>query len=127
MSAARAESLRYRIGGNGKGPEPRAASDVLIALGAVLLAASLPLIALRFLSLKPGLFPFLVLGVVVGAYLLRNPHWIIPGYIALVWTSIEASYFGGLPSPIETSGLVLLSFATWQALVRLDYAREVLV
>ena len=127
MSAARAETARYRIGGNGKGPEPREASDLLIALGAVLLAASLPLIALRFLSLKPGLFPFLVLGVVVGAYLLRNPRWIIPGYIALVWTSIDAGYFGGLPSPIETSGLVLLSFATWQALVRLDYAREVLV
>jgi len=127
MSSAPAETLRYRIGGNGEGPEPRVASDLLIALGAVLLAASLPLIALRLLSLKPGLFPFLVLGVVAGVYLLRNPRWIIPGYIALVWTAIDASYFGGLPSPIETAGIVLLSFATWQALARLDYAREVLV
>jgi O-antigen ligase len=127
VSSAPAEPLRYPIGGNGKGPEPGVASNLLIGLGAVLLAASLPLIALRFLSLKPGLFPFLALGVVAGAYLLRNPRWIIPGYIALVWTSIDAAYFGGLPSPIETSGFVLLAFATWQALARLDYTREVLV
>jgi O-antigen ligase len=126
MSAAGAD-LRYQIGGNGRGPRQRSASDLLIVVGAVLLAASLPLMALRFLSLKPGLFPFLVLGVIAGAYLLRNPGWIIPGYIGLVWMSIDASYFGGLPSPIETAGFVLLAFATWQALFRLEYAREVLV
>ncbi len=124
---ARAETLRYPASGDGSAAQPRFAGDSLILLGAVLLAASLPLIALRFLSLKPNLFPFLVIGAVAGAFLLRNPRWIVPCYIGLVWTSIEASYFGGLPSPIETAGLALLAFATYLAVQRLGYAKEVLV
>ncbi len=130
--AGGAETLRYPAGrypngGNGNPPGPRLAADLLILIGAVLLAASLPLIALRFLSLKPGLFPFLVVGVIGGAYLLRNPRWIVPSYIGLVWTSIDAVYFGGLPSPIETSGMLLLGFAVYQAALRFGYAKEVLV
>jgi O-antigen ligase len=118
---------RYPNGDDGSPSPPRLAADLLILIGAVLLAASLPLIALRFLSLKPGLFPFLVAGVIAGAYLLRNPRWIVPSYIGLVWTSIDAVYFGGLPSPIETGGLVLLGFATYQAVLRFGYAKEVLI
>jgi O-antigen ligase len=118
---------RYPNGGNGNLPAPRVAADLLIFIGAVMLAASLPLIALRFLSLKPGLFPFLLVGTIGCAFLLRNPRWIVPSYIGLVWTSIDAVYFGGLPSPIETAGLVLLGFAVYQATLRFDYAKEVLV
>jgi len=123
----RAQGLRYPPAGNGRIVVPRIAADAMIAAGAVLLAASLPLIALRFLSLKPGLFPFMVVGTAVGIFLLRRPEWIVPGYVGLVWTSIEASYFGGLPSPIEVGGLILLAYATWQAGQRIGYAREVLV
>ena len=121
------DAIWYPTGGNGRRPVPRLASDLLIAVGAVMLAASLPLIALRFLSPRPGLFPFVVLGTLLGVFLLNRPHWIIPGFIGLVWTSIEQGFFGGLPSPIETSGLVLLGYATWQAVTRFDYAKEVLV
>jgi O-antigen ligase len=127
MEGSRAEPLRYPVVGNGKLGGPQALSDLLIVAGALMLAASLPLVALRVLSFKPGLFPFLVLGTIVGIWLIRNPRWIVPCYIGLVWTSIEAAYFGGLPSPIESAGLVLLAVATWQALLRLDYTREVLI
>ena len=126
-----AQSLRFPSAGNGSGngrPQAsRAIADALIAAGAVLLAATLPLIALRYLSLKPGLFPFLLGGTAVGIFLLRRPEWIVPCFIPLVWASIEASYFGGLPSPIEVGGMVLLGFATYRAVNNLSYAREVLV
>jgi O-antigen ligase len=92
-----------------------------------MLAASLPLIALRFLSPRPGLFPFVVLGTLAGLFLLRRPHWIVPSFIALVWTAIDQSFFGGLPSPIETGGMLLLAFAIYQGALRFDYAKEVLV
>jgi O-antigen ligase len=129
----RAESLHYVPGGNGSSngrervPVPRIAADAMIAAGAVLLAATLPLIALRFLSLKPGLFPFIVAGTAAGIFLLRRPEWIVPCYMAVAWTSIEAAYFGGLPSPIEVGGMVLLGYATWEATRRTAFAREVLV
>jgi O-antigen ligase len=127
------QSLPYVPGGNGRSngggriPTQRLAADAAIAAGAVLLAATLPLIALRFLSLKPGLFPFLVVGTALGIFLLRRPEWIVPCYIGVVWTSIEAAYFGGLPSPIEVGGMVLLGYATWEAMRRTAFAKEVLV
>jgi O-antigen ligase len=124
--AGGAESLRYPPIGNGHVPPARLAGDLLIALGAILIAATLPLIGLRILSARPGLFPLLVLGMLLGLFLLRRPQWIIPSYIGLVWTSIEQGSLGGLPA-IETIGLLLLVVATWEALRRLDYAREVLV
>ena len=92
-----------------------------------MMAASLPLIALRFLSPRPGLFPFVVLGTLIGAWFLTRPQWIIPGFIALVWTSIEQAFFGGLPSPIETGGLILLVVAGYFAIQHFGYAKEVLV
>jgi hypothetical protein len=125
--AGSAHTLGHPRSGNGHvEPRPRLAGDGLIALGALLLAASLALIALRFLSLKPGLFPIIVFGTFLGAALLMRPYWIVPAFIGLAWTSIEAGYFGGLPSPIEFGGLALLGYAAWQAVYRFGYAREVL-
>jgi O-antigen ligase len=124
---SQSDAIWYPTGGNGRQATPPVAADFLIGVGAVMLAASLPLIALRFLSPRPGLFPFVVLGTFVGVFLLRRPHWIIPGFIALVWTAIEQSFFGGLPSPIETGGMVLLAYAIYQGALRFDYAKEVLV
>src|SRR6185312_15659246 len=74
-----------------------------------------------------GLFPFLVLGTLIAAWFLARPQWIIPGFIALVWTSIEQAFFGGLPSPIETGGLILLIVAAYFAVQHFGYAKEVLV
>jgi O-antigen ligase len=124
---SQSDAIWFPTGGNGRQATPRVVSDFLIAVGAVVLAASLPLIALRFLSPRPGLFPFVVIGTFAALFVLRRPHWIIPGFIALVWTSIEQSFFGGLPSPIETGGLLLLGFAVYQGALRFDYAKEVLV
>jgi O-Antigen ligase len=125
--AGGAETFRYLPAGNGHVPRARLAGDLLIALGAMLIAATVPLIALRALSLRPGSFPFLAAAVVLAVFLIRQPRWIIPSYIALVWTSIEQGYLGGLPSPIEAGAYVLIFFATWEAIRRFDYAREVLL
>lgn len=118
--------MRLVTAGNGRGPGRSTASDLLIVLGVEVLAGFVALAALGFISLKPTVLPFFCIGVAIGAFLIWRPRWIIPTFIALTWTLIPQDFFGGLPSPIETPGIVIAIYATWQALYRWDLAREVL-
>jgi hypothetical protein len=91
-----------------------------------MIAATVPLLGLRVLTTRPGIVPFILPAALLGLFLLRRPRWIVPSYLALLWTSIDQSYMGGLPV-VEGVGLLLLVGATFEALRRLDYAREVMV
>jgi O-antigen ligase len=120
------QSLPRVAAGNGNVPVSRLASDFLILFGAGLLAASVPLVVLRTLSPRPAMFPILALGTAIGLLFLARPRWILPTFIAIVWTSVDQGFFAGLPSPVEVGGLALLCYASLQAVRRLNYTSEVL-
>lgn len=118
--------MRLVTAGNGRSPGRSTASDLLIVLGVEVLAGFIALAALGFISLKPTVLPFFCVGIAIGAFLIWRPRWIVPTFIALTWTLIPQDFFGGLPSPIETPGIAILIYSTWQAVYRWDLAREVL-
>lgn len=51
-----------------------------------------------------------------------RPAWIVPIYVALVWMSLPGGIYGGLPSPVEVGGIVLLGAALWRAPRQLEAA-----
>jgi O-antigen ligase len=99
---------------------------LLLTLGAMSVAGGLPLIVLPAISRRPDLASFLFVAAAVGIVILARPQWLVPGFIAFTWTSIGASYFGGV-SPVELGGLALLAAAAVNALTRREVARDALV
>jgi O-antigen ligase len=59
-----------------------------------------------------------------GRALLR---WAVPAYVALVWASIPAAAYGGLPSPVQVGGAVLLVIAVVRARARPEIAQPLLL
>lgn len=74
------------------------------------------LIGLGIIFQEPDAFVPLVIVGAVAIFLLAYPEWIIPGFIALTWAALPGHVFGGLPSPVEVGGLILLGYAAWRAL-----------
>jgi putative inorganic carbon (hco3(-)) transporter len=89
------------------------------------LAASVTV--LQVMSLNPKVGPIVVAAAAVGIALAWRPGWIVPSFLALTWCSLDASVFGGLPSPVQTGGLVLLLVVVWRSLSRPDALRAPLL
>lgn len=111
----------------GRDPALSAASDALVVLGAVLVATLGALIALGLVFREPAILPFLLGAAGLGAFLLWRPQWIVPAFVGLTWAALPGHVFGGLPSPVEAGGLVLVAFAAWRALARPRLAANVLL
>jgi len=111
----------------GQSPDLGTAADTLVALGAVLVTTLGALIGLGLVFSDPTALPILLGAAALGAFLLWQPGWIVPAFVGLTWAALPGHVFGGLPSPVEVGGLVLLVFAAWRALERPRLAANVLV
>jgi O-antigen ligase len=111
------------------GPDPtlRVASDALVALGAILVATLGALIALGLVFREPALLPLLLGAAAFAAFLLWQPRWIVPAFVGLTWAALPGHVFGGLPSPVEAGGVLLLAFAVWRALEQPRLAANILL
>lgn len=112
---------------DGREPALTVASDALVALGAVTVAALAALIGLGLVSREPALLPLLLGAAALAAFLLWRPDWIVPAFVGLTWAALPGHIFGGLPSPVEAGGVLLLAFAAWRALSRPRLALNVLL
>lgn len=108
-------------------PDLSTAADTLVALGAVLVTTLGALIGLGLVFRDPTALPILLGAAALGAFLVWQPRWIVPAFVGLTWAALPGHIFGGLPSPVEVGGLVLLAFAAWRALERPRLAANVLV
>jgi O-antigen ligase len=111
----------------GREPVPSVASDALVALGAVAAAALAALIGLGLVFRDPALLPLLLGAAALGAFLLWRPEWIVPAFVGLTWAALPGHIFGGLPSPVEAGGALLLAFAVWRSLERPRLAANALL
>jgi O-antigen ligase len=102
------------------------ASDALVALGAAGVAALAALIGLGVVSREPALLPVVLGALALVSFLVWQPRWIVPAFVGLTWAALPGHVFGGLPSPVEAGGVVLLAFAAWRALARPVLAGTVL-
>jgi O-antigen ligase len=112
---------------SGRDPALSVAADALTALGAVLVATLAALIALGLVFREPALLPLLLGAAAFAAFLFWQPQWIVPAFIGLTWAALPGHIFGGLPSPVEVGGLLLLAFAAWRALERPRLAANILL
>jgi putative inorganic carbon (hco3(-)) transporter len=78
-------------------------------------------------SAGPEAVGVLLIGCAIAAVCLLRPEWILPTFIGLTWMAVPASLYGGLPSPVELGGVVLLGFAAWRAARVRDVAAPVLI
>jgi O-antigen ligase len=90
------------------------------ALLALSLAAAITV--LEVVEAQPALVLPLAVAVPLACLLLVRPRWSLAVFAALVWASIGRGVLGGLPSPVEVGGLLLLGVATWFALAELRLA-----
>jgi|GEM_PF-6582381 len=104
-----------------------ATPGVMLALGAVLLAAFAASTALGLALRQPAALPVMMIGAALALFLLERPGWIVPAFLALTWAALPGRIYGGLPSPVEVGGLLLLGYAIWRAIERPRYAATVLV
>jgi O-antigen ligase len=103
------------------------ASNVVLALGAIMVATFAAMVGLGIVFREPAVLPALLLGGVLAVFLVAQPRWIVPSFIGLTWAALPGHVFAGLPSPVEVGGLLLLAFAAWRALERPRLAANVLV
>lgn len=97
-------------------PSSDSISTLVLAAGAVMIATFGALIGLGIIFRKPeALVPLLLIGAVV-LFLLSFPEWIVPAFVGVTWAALPGHIFGGLPSPVEVGGLVLLFYAGWRAI-----------
>lgn len=111
----------------GREPALGVASDALVALGAVTVAALAALIGLGLVFRDAALLPLLLGASGLGAFLLWQPEWIVPAFVGLTWAALPGHIFGGLPSPVEAGGALLLAFAVWRSLERPRLAANTLL
>lgn len=113
----------------GRGPTSglELASDALVALGAAGVAALAALIGLGVVSREPALLPVVLGALTLASFLVWQPQWIVPAFVGITWAALPGHVFGGLPSPVEAGGVMLLAFAAWRALARPALAGAVLV
>lgn len=104
-----------------------AANELVLGLGAGLLAVAFAATALQGLSVSSKVLPAILVLAAGGLWLLARPEWLVPLFVALTWTAVGRGTFGGLPTPVEVGGPLLLGAAAWFALPRLRFARDVIV
>jgi O-antigen ligase len=103
------------------------AADATLWLGAVLVAAFAAMVGLGIAFREPAVLPTLLVGGALAIFLVARPAWIVPSFVGVTWAALPGHVFGGLPSPVEVGGLLLLAFAAWRALERPRLAGNVLV
>jgi O-antigen ligase len=111
----------------GRRPTQDPTTNLILALGAILIATFGAFAGLGLISQEPKAAPVLLAAGVLAVFMIYRPAWIVPAFIALTWMALPGRFFGGLPSPVEMGGLVLVSFAAWRSLRRPELAAEVLV
>lgn len=79
------------------------------------------------MSAGPESVGVLLIGCAIAAVCLLRPEWILPAFIGLTWMAVPTSIYGGLPSPVELGGIVLLGFAACRAAWARDVAAPVLI
>ena len=104
-----------------------ATPGVMLALGAVLLAAFGASTALGLALRQPAALPVMLIGAALALFLIERPSWIVPAFLALSWAALPGRIYGGLPSPVEIGGLLLVGYAIWRAIDRPRYAGTVLL
>jgi len=118
------------LASSGAGRDPSSedlASNAILALGAVLVATFAAMVGLGIAFREPAVLPALLVGGVLAVGLVAQPRWIVPAFVGLTWAALPGHVFGGLPSPVEVGGLLLLAFAAWRALERPRLATNVLI
>ncbi len=103
------------------------AANATLWLGAVTVATLAATIGLGIAFREPAALPALLVGGTLAIFLLIKPAWIVPAFVGVTWAALPGHVFGGLPSPVEAGGLLLLAFAAWRALERPRLAANVLV
>jgi O-antigen ligase len=107
---------------------PRDATpNAVLALGAILIATFGAFVGLGLISQEPKAMPVLLAAGALAVFLLDQPRWIVPAFIGLIWAALPGRFFGGLPSPVEVGGLLLIAYAAWRAVERPQLAGNVLV
>lgn len=114
-------------GPGGSAPVAERIARWLLPAGIALCALAVSVAVLQVMSLNPKVGPIVVGAAAVGIALAWRPGWIVPSFLALTWCSLDATVFGGLPSPVETGGLVLLVVVAWRSLSRPQAMRAPLV
>lgn len=99
----------------------------LVALGAILVAEIAAFVGLALVVNQPGFLPVLIVGASLAVFLIARPDWIVPVFIGVTWAALPGRLFGGLPSPVEAGGLLLLLLAVYRALGRRELAANALV
>jgi O-antigen ligase len=97
-----------------------------VALGAAGVVSLAALIGLGVVSSEPALLPVVLGALALVSFLLWQPQWIVPAFVGLTWAALPGHVFGGLPSPVEAGGVMLLAYAAWRALARPVLAGTVL-
>jgi O-antigen ligase len=100
---------------------------VLVTLGAIFVAGVAAFAGLALVFREPGFLPVLLVGAALAVFLIAKPAWIVPVFIAVTWAALPGRLFGGLPSPVEAGGALLVLFAVYQALARREVAVNALV
>lgn len=72
--------------------------------------------------LGPEAIPALVVAAALGLIALVTRQWIVPAFIGLVWLSLPQHLYGGLPSPVEVGGLVMLAYVANRMARGIDFA-----
>lgn len=112
----------------GRAPAPNdVASNAMLGLGAILVASFAAMVGLGLVFREPAALPVLLVGGALCVFLVFQPGWIVPTFVGVTWAALPGHVFGGLPSPVELGGLVLLAVAAWRALERRQLAANVLV
>jgi hypothetical protein len=118
------------LASSGAGRDPGSeelVSNVVLALGAILVATFAAMVGLGIAFREPAVLPALLVGGALAVFLVAQPRWIVPTFVGLTWAALPGHVFGGLPSPVEVGGLLLLAFAAWRALERPRLATNVIV
>jgi O-antigen ligase len=80
--------------------------------GALALAAlAVSVAALREASGHPKAAAPLLGVAAAGIVVAARPRWLVPAFLALTWSSLDASSLGGLPSVVQVGGFALLAVA----------------
>jgi O-antigen ligase len=112
---------------SGRTAAVNASPGALVVIGAISVAVVAAFVGLGLLFREPSFLPVLMIGAALAVFLIAKPDWIVPVFIAVTWAALPGRLFGGLPSPVEAGGALLLLYAAYLALTHREVARNALV
>jgi hypothetical protein len=89
-------------------PGRERAVAALVTAGASLICAGFVVAVLQAMG-RPGATTSVLLLALGGSFLVAlRPAWLVPAWVGLTWMSIGQHFYGGLPSPVQTGGMVFV-------------------